>query len=263
MQKLKSILQPKLLRLLALSLVLFASLLLLVQDYGSHYMVTLGPISWDRESNSAEVHFYAANPSEPRRRIQVQGSWLMLRQIERVQDGDFLAVIKQRGENLFFERIYILSTPEVPGLQGPRLETGMRLDLAVGRKPVLVEMIGLDKFGYQLSLPTWAKKIMPDADKVYYQPGSFDTVKSVLEQDDSYVPDIYILDSQGRVAGVRSIAGSLITFPAFLRGTALVLYILALISGVASMLIYKQDHLLSLGRRIWDQVSIRGRNAAN
>ena len=264
MQKLKFLLKPKILRLLALGFILLASLFLLIQDnYGSNYMVALGPISRDKAESRADVDVLVANSGAPSlSRLEVTGPWLLLRQLEQFSvDTEFLAVIHQRGQKLVFERIYVLSSPQSQELQGPTLsgELNLDLDLAVGVKPQLVEMVGLNRFGYQLTQPVWAKQNLPGADMVYYQQGN-EAVKQILDGENmSFVPEIFILDDQGRVLGLRHISGRLLTVPEFLRLGAGWLYGLGLALGLASFLIYKSPLFISAGKRIWDQVSMRWR----
>lgn len=256
--------QPKILRLLALGLVLCASLLLLIQEnYGTQFLVALGPIRCSPDENIAEVDVLAAIPRETPGKIRVSASKLLLRRLEKyAPETEFFAVIQQRGERLIFERIYALATAEAPALQGPRWVPERELTLAVGTKPELVAMVGLDMFGYQLSQPVWAKRKLPGADMVYYQAGSF-PVKEILDGiEKNFIPDMYILDGQNRIVGVRKWAGRLLTLPEFLRQAALSLYGAAVLAGLGSLLAYKWPVLVSTGRRIWDQVSMRGRKAS-
>lgn len=259
----KLFLQPKVLRLLALGLILLASLLLLVQSqFGTTYAVVMGTIT-RAEEGKAIVNVIAAEPRTGQAELAVSASKLLLGSIEKAGEAEFLAVVNQRGSSLVFERIFLLSAPTGPGLQGPRSGTG-ELGLAVGAKPELVEMIGLDKYGYELSPPAWAKERLPGADKVYYQRGSMDAAKAVLDGLDPVVsPDVYVLDSQGRIAGMRNLGRRLLPLPEVMRRTALSLYGAALLAGLGSLLAYKWPQLAKAGRRIWDQVSMRGRKASS
>jgi hypothetical protein len=264
LQKLKYFLQPKTLRLLALGMILIASLFLLIQDnYGTEYMVALGPISGNQEEKSAEIKILVSNVLAPSR-LDVSASWILHWQLKNFNvDTEFLAVVHSQGEKLVFERIYVLVPPEALELQGPRWEAGMRLGMAVGTKPELVEMIGLDRFGYRLTQPAWAKQKLPGADIVYYQQGREAAVKNVLDGDSSYVPDLFLIDAQRRVMGMRQISGRLLTLPEILRQAALWLYILAVILGLSSFTVYKLPSLKSAGSRIWDQVSMRWRKPSS
>lgn len=265
MQRIKVLLQPKILRLLALGMVLVASLLLLIQyNYGAQYLVAMGRISTDPKTRSADVEVLATFPANGPKSIEVSASKLLLGNIEkRGPEKEVLAVIYQRGDKLFFERIYTLTEPEGIGLHGPNFGPEKQLTLAVGRKPELVAMIGLDRYGYDLAQPIWAKQKMPGADLVYQQTGIMDAARDILDGTNiDFVPDVFVLDSQTRIVGLRRIDGRLVTFPEFLRIAAVVLYCLAVLAGLGSLLIYKRSAIANAGKRIWDHVSIRGRRAS-
>ena len=253
--------QPKALRMLALALVLLASLLLLLQNYyGSTELVAAGRISAAGEK-TVRLEIAASVPLNERSIVTVNVSkQLRKKLLGQGDNAEFLAVINRRGEKLVFERIYMLSVPEDEDLKGVAADPG---PLAVGWKPELVEMKGLDRYGYRLAQPVWAKQKMPGANLVYYQAGTFDAVKEILDGGGTYCPDLYLMDATSQLVGIRQIGGSLLTFPEFLRRTALAFYVLAVLSAVGAVVSWKWTALANAGRRIWDQVSRRGRKASN
>lgn len=265
LQMLKAFFQPKVLRLLALGLTLLASLLLLLQyNYGSHYLVTMGTISWDGESKVAEIDALASHPIQAQRVITVSASKILLRSLEKAgPDAEFVVVLHQRGEKLVFERIHLLTPPEAEKIQGPNWRRGRHYSLVVGTQPELVEMVGLDKYGYRLKLPNWVQRKIPDANLVYYQEGMLDEAKAVLDGESDYQPDIFILNDKLEMVGMRTTAGKFWTLPEVLRLATLCLYGAAIVSGLASLLVYKWSALCNAGKRIWDQVSMRVRKASN
>lgn len=252
----------KFLRMLALGLILLASLLLLLQSYyGNTELVAVGRIR-AAEEKTVQLEISASIPGNGPSTVTVNLSRLLRKSIlKRGEDAEFLAVINRRGEKLVFERIVLLTGPEDHALQGAT--SAKSQTLAVGTKPELVEMVGLDRFGYKLAQPLWAKQKMPEANMVYYQAGTFDAVKEILAGGGDYSPDLYILDANSRIVGIRKTGGRLLTFPEFLRWAALVFYGLALVSAVGAFISYKWTALARAGRRIWDQVSRRGRKATN
>jgi len=265
LQRLKFLLQPKILRLLALGLVLLGSVLLLIQDnYGTHYSVVYGSISVDREDKAAFITVRAANSIE-HGNITVHASRLLLRSIEKAGDGaEFLAVVHQGKDKLFCERIYVLAAPETPGLTGPRNDSGKRMTLVVGTRPELVAMVGLDKFGYQLDQPVWAKRKMPGAVMAYAQNGTLDAVKAIMDgENQDFSPNVYLLDAQERIVGIRKTGRSLLTMHKFLRLSAVILYAAAVAAGLGSLIAYKWSAIVRAGRRIWDHVSIRRRKVSS
>lgn len=264
LQRIKVMLQPKALRLLALGLILFASLLLLLQSlYGTLYLVAVGQISRNSEGAGAVMEVMASHPIGHQGELAVSASGLLVRSIEAAgEDAEFLAVIHRRGERLVFERIFLVQAPTRQELQGTR--KSKVLGLALGTKPELVEMVGLDRFGYALSQPAWAKEKLPGADIVYHQQGNSDAIKEILDGgNQEFVPNLFLVDEQGTVVGMRSLGRRLLPLPELLRRTALVLYALALMAGLGSLASYKWTALSSAGKRIWDQVSRRGRKASN
>lgn len=263
MHKIKALLQPKILRLLTLGFVLIASLLLLIQSqYGSFHLVTVGTITRNPQDKGALIHVIASQPAGNRAEVAVSASGLLLRSIEGVgEDAEFLAVIHQRGERLVFERIFLLNAPEDRDLLGTR--QSRILGLAVGSQPDLVTMVGLDRFGYQLSQPTWAKEKMPGADTVYYELGSPDEIKEILDGVSQYVPNLYLLDNEGTVMGMRSLGRRLLPLPELMRWISMVIYGFAVLTAVGALLCYKWSSLVRAGKRIWDQVSRRGCKATS
>lgn len=265
LQRLKSFFQPKVLRLLALGLILIASLLLLIQDnYGNQRLAALVKMSGDPDAKSVEVEVLATYPQDPVKLVTVHASKLMISRIAKYEsDQEFLVVIHER-DDYFFERIYPLATPASASLQGPNFGAGRQFRFAVGSKPELVAMIGLDRFGYQLDQPLWAKLKMPGTDMVYSQTGTLDAAKDILDgESDAFPPDVYYLDNQDRIVGLRQITGRIITFPEFMRLAAMWLYAAALLAGLGSVISYKWSAISRAGRRIWDHVSMRGRKASS
>lgn len=264
MQKIQALLKPKILRLLALGLILIASLLLLIQGhYGSFHLVTVGTITRNPQDKGAIIQVTAAHPANAQAELAVSASGLLLWSIERVgEDTEFLAVIHQRGERLVFERIFLLSAPEDRDLRGagkPR-----SLGLAVGSRPELVAMVGLDRFGYQLSQPTWAREKMAGARTVFHELGNPDEIKEILDGvNKDFVPNLFLLDDEDTVLGMRSLGRRLLTLPELIRRTSLVLYGLAVLAALGTILCYKWSALVRVGKRIWDQVSRRGRKASS
>lgn len=264
MQRIKVLLQPKILHLLALGLILIASLLLLIQSrYGSFHVVTVGNITRDPHGKGALIKVTAAHPANTQAELAVSASGLLLWGIERAgEDAEFLAVIHQRGEQLVFERLLLLGAPEDKNLRGTG-KSRIR-GLAVGSQPELVAMVGLDRFGYQLSLPFWAKEKMAAASTVYHQLGNPDDIKEILDgTKQDYVPDVYLLDNEDTVLGMRSLGQRLLPLPELLRWIALGLYCVAVLAVLGALLSYKWSALVSAGKRIWDQVSKRGRKASS
>lgn len=253
--------QTKVLRMLALGLILLASLLLLLQNYyGDTEMVAMGRILAAGEK-SVQLEVAASYPGNGPSAVTVNLSRLLRKSIlKRDEDAEFLAVINRRGEKLVFERIFLLTAPE-KALQEPTAVKS--LTLAAGTRPELIEMVGLDRFGYQLAQPLWAKQKMPAANMVYYQAGTFDGVKEILDGGGDYSPNLYLLDAKSRIVGIRKTESRLLTFPEFLRWASLAFYCLALVSAAGAIIAYKWTALASFGRRIWDQVSRRGRRASN
>ena len=254
--------QPKALRMLALGFILLASLLLLLQNYyGSTELVAVGQISAAGEK-TVRLKVAASVPVNEQSSVTVNVSRLLRKKLLGQGDNaEFLAVINRRGERKVFERIYILAAPEAEDLKGVVAdEPG---PLAVGTKPELVEMKGLDRYGYRLAQPVWAKQKMPGANLVYYQTGTFDAVKEILDGGEPFCPDLYLMDANSQLVGIREIGGSFLTFPEFLRRTALTLYVLAVLSAIGAVVSWKWTALANAGRRIWDQVSRRGRKASN
>lgn len=254
--------QPKALRMLALGLILLASLLLLLQNYyGSLELVAAGRISSSGEK-TVQLKIAASVPGNGQSSVTVNVSRLLRKKLLGQDDNaEFLAVINRRGEKLVFERIYILAAPDNEDLKG--VAAANPGTFAVGTKPELVKMIGLDRYGYRLVQPVWAKQKMPGANLVYYQAGTFDTVKEILDGGGAYSPDLYLMDGDSLLVGIRRIGDSFLTFPEFLRRTALTLYVLAVLSAVGAVISWKWTTLANSGRRIWDQVSKRGRKASN
>lgn len=251
---------PKIMRMLALGLILLGSLLLLFQDhYGDTELVAVGGIR-PGAGNTVQLEILASYPGNGPGTVTVHLSELLRKSIlKQGKDAEFLAVINRRGKNRVFERIFVLSPEEA--LQGTTAVKS--LTLAVGTRPELVEMVGLDRFGYELAQPVWAKQKMPAANIVYYQAGTFDAVKEILDGGGDYSPNLYLLDAKSRIVGIRKTGGRLLTFPEFLRWASLVFYCLALVSAAGALIVYKWTALARAGRRIWDQVSKRGRRASN
>lgn len=251
--------------MLALGLVLIASLFLLIQDnYGSQRLAALVKMSGDPDAKSVEVEVLATYPQDPVKLVTVKASRLLINSIAKFEsDQEFLVVIHER-DDYFFERIYPLAVPDSASLQGPNFSAGRQFRFSVGIKPDLVAMIGLDRFGYQLGQPLWAKLKMPGTDMVYSQTGTLDAAKDILDgESDAFSPDVYYLDNQDRIVGLRQVTGRIITFPEFLRQAAVWLYGAALLAGLGSMISYKWPAISRAGRRIWDHVSMRGRKASN
>lgn len=264
MQIIKVLFQAKVLRWLALGLVLFASLLLLIPSrYGSLHLVAVGTISRDPSGGGAIIDIMAAQAKDSQAEIAVSASSLLLRNIEQAgEDAQFLAVVNQRGEKLVFERIFLLTAPEDLELQGE--PESKNLGLAVGSKPELVEMVGLDRFGYKLAQPIWAKEKMPGCDKVYHQQGNPDLIKDILDGNNGdFVPNLFLLDGEHTVVGLRRLGQRLLPLPELMRRAAIWLYGLSLVAALGSLLSYKWSILVSAGKRIWDHVSKWGRRAAN
>lgn len=263
MQKIKALFQPKALRLLALGLILFASLLLLVQSrYGSLHLVAAGRISRNSSGAGAVMEVAACHPATDRAELAVAASNLLLRSIDAAgEDAEFMAVIHQRGEDLVFERIFLLHAPAQRELRGA--SRAKILGLALGAKPELVEMVGLDRFGYALSQTAWAKEKLPGADTVYHQRGNSERIKEILDGNGDFPANLFLVDEKGTVVGMRRLGRRLLTLPELLRRTALVLYGLALLAGLGSLVSYKWSALTRAGKRIWDQVSRRGRKASS
>lgn len=265
MHKIRAFFQPKVLRLIALGLTLLSCLLLLIQaNYGSQRLVALGHLSGNGASKSIEVEILAAHPAESAKRITVDASRLLIRSIGKYDsDTEFLVVVNERKQK-FFERIYVLTKPEGGHLQGPRFDSGKQLVFAVGTKPELVAMVGLDRFGYNLSQPIWVKQKMPEADMVFCQTGTLDGVKEIMDgNSQDFSPDVFYLDSQDRVVGIRKISGRIVTFPEFMRLAAICLFCAAFLAAAGSLIAYKWSTLAKAGSRIWDQVSMRGRKSSN
>lgn len=260
--RLKKLFQPRSLRLLALGFILFGSLLLLWQSYyGETVLVAQGKVRWAPD----QTVLFAINSSVPGggpEAVSVTLTPLLRISIQKWgEEAEFLAVINRLGDKLIFERLILLEEPAEAQLRGPN--SGGAVTLAVGTKPELVQMVGLDRYGYRLVQPAWARKKMPGADRVYYQAGTFEPVKKILEGGGSFQPNLYILDEKSRVVGIRRLGASLATFPQFLRWAALVFYSLAPVSLLGAFIFNRRRELAKLGRRIWDQVSRRGRKASN
>lgn len=259
---LQKIFLPKSLRMLALGLVLLGSLLLLLQNYyGSTELVAMGKI-FPGEEKTAQMEIVASVPGNKADTVTVKLSKLLRKSIlAQGEDAEYMAVINQRGENLIFERVFLLTAPKEEDLQDQTAAKAQTL--AVGLRPELVEMVGLDLFGYQLHQPVWAKEKMPQANKIYFQKGIFQGVKEILDGGGSFSPDLYLLDAEARVIGIRKTGSRLLTFPELLRWGAVVCYGLAVLSGVGALLACKWSGLVKWGRRIWDQVSKRGARSSS
>lgn len=258
----KKLFSPKYMRLLALGLILLGSLLFLLQSqYGSTELVAFGQV---RPGAGKTVQFdvIASVPGDGPDVYQVSLSDTLRKALRRQgEDAEFLVVLNRRGKKMFFERIYVLSQPAEEALQGPKDYAD--LSLAAGVRPELVEMIGLDRYGYQLVPPIWARQKMPEAGKVYYQEGTFEAVKKILDGGGEFTPNLYILDAKSRIVGVRRTGPRLLTFSETLRLGALVSYLLALVVPGVAVIARGRGKLASWGKRIWDQVSRRRRKSTN
>lgn len=258
--QLKQLFAPKILRLLALGFIFLASVFLLLQSlYGQTTMVAVGKVRF-AEGKTVHMEIAAASPSRPAETITVTLSRMLIQSILKNENTEFLAVINQRGQKFYFERIYELELPEEAVLQGP--ETSSWQSIAIGSDPELIEMIGLDRWGYQLKQPTWAQRFAPEARKFYYQRGTFDPVKTIIDGDGDYTPNLYILDSRSRVIGLRRIGRSHLTLPQFFRLLSLGFFGLGLLLAGTAFILYKRTSFANLGSRIWDQVSRRGRKVS-
>jgi len=257
LQRFKVLLRPKYMRMLALGFVLLASLLFWVQSrYGPVHNVVVGNIRRGEQAGIAVVDVMAAWQAGPKE-VEVKASGLLLGSIDRAgENACFLAVIVRRGDELVFERLRLVASPPAADLPGPRHMSGI-LRLVVGKRPELVEMIGLDRYGYRVVPPAWAKEKMPGADMVYQQQGTWDAAKDVLDGNRDYSPDLYVLDSKERVVGMGTLGRSLLTLPEFLRRCALGFAAAAVLAAAASQIIHNRAALARLGRRIRDQVSMR------
>lgn len=257
---LKKLFSAKILRMLALGLILLGSLILLLQNYyGSTELVAMGKIR-PGDGKTVVMDVVASVPGKANTITVKLSSLLRKKILAQGEDAEFLAVVNRRGENLFFERIYLLTAPEEISLQDhaiPKAQT-----LAVGRRPELVEMIGLDIFGYLLQQPVWAKEKMPQANKVYCQEGIFTGVKEILEGGGS-IYDLYLLDAETKVVALRKTGSPFLTFPEFLRYAAVVCYGLAVLAVAGALLAGNWPALAKWGRRIWDQVSRRGARSSS
>ncbi|HBI57340.1 MAG TPA: hypothetical protein DDY38_10980, partial [Firmicutes bacterium] len=109
----------KFLRMLALGLILLASLLLLLQNYyGNTELVAVGRIR-AAEEKTVQLEISASIPGNGPSTVTVNLSRLLRKSIlKRGEDAEFLAVINRRGEKLVFERIVLLTGPEDQALQG-------------------------------------------------------------------------------------------------------------------------------------------------
>lgn len=256
----KQLFAPKILRLLALGFIFLASVFLLLQSYyGQTTMVAVGKVRF-AEGKSVYMEVVASFPGKPPQTITVTLSRMLLQSILKKEDAEFLAVINQRRDKLYFERIYELELPEEVALHGP--EASGWQSIAIGTNPELIEMVGLDSYGYQLKQPVWGQHFAPQANKFYYQRGTFDRIETILDGDSDFEPNLYILDSKARAIGLRRIGRSFLTLPQFFRILSAVFFGLGLLLAGVVFFLYKRTSLASLGRRIWDQVSKRGRKAS-
>lgn len=254
----KKLFSAKILRMLALGLILLGSLLLLLQNYyGSTETVAVGKIR-PGDGKTVEMEVIASVPGN-KASITVKLSQLLRKSLHAKGDAEFLAVINRRGENLFFERVFLLSAPEDESLQDNA--TASPETIAVGSRPELVEMIGLDIFGYQLRQPVWAKEKMPQANKVYCREGIPGAKEYLAGGGGEY--NLYLLNAEEEIVGLRKTGSRLLTFPEFMRWGAAVCYGLAVLSGAGALLASKWSAVARWGRRIWDQVSRRGARASN
>lgn len=257
--RLKKLFNLKILRLLALGFIFLASILLLLQGYyGKTELVAVGKIRF-AEGKTVFMDVIASSPGMRSETVTVHLSRMLAQSILRDGETEFLAVLNRRGNGLYFERLFELEAPEDSKLLGP--QTPGWQTLAIGTKPELVAMVGLDRYGYQLKQPAWAKRLIPEADRLYYQRGTFDSVKAVLDGDE-YQPNLFILDGNSRVVGLRKIGRAHLTLPRFFRLAAAALFCLGFLLGAVILVLYKRTILVSFGRRIWDHVSRRGRKAS-
>lgn len=252
----------KLLRLLTLGLILLGSLLLLLQSYyGETEIIALGKVRIGA-GDTVQFDLLAPYPAEQATACAVTlAKPLRNYLLKQGKDTEFLAVLNRWRGKLVFERIHLLTEPTAPDLQGPK--NFQNMTLAIGTKPELVEMVGLDRFGYRLVQPAWARKKAPAADMVYYQAGAFAAVQGVLAGEEEFKPDLYILDGSGRIVGIRKIGKSLLTLPQFIRWLACVSFAFAPVAAGAAYCLSKRSALKSWGSRIWDHVSKRGARAAS
>lgn len=260
----KLLVLPKTLRMTCLVLLLLASLLLLVQDnYNRPRLIVLGRAAWDQSANVAVINSYISWPGGQGARLEVPGDRYVLSQFNDFpNDTEFLMVLRQSGDKLSFDRIFALEVPEHSTLEGPRWEIEPRLDIVMGTAPQLVEMVGLDRFIYQLRQPLWVREQLVDIDRVEYQEGRPRAIKEMLDGDISiFNPDVWLVDAGGRVTHVRRVGEELFTWPGLVRSIARWGYYLAAATALLAILTCFRAEIVWVGRAAARRVRAKAKTA--
>ncbi len=237
---------PKTLRLLCIVMLLLGTLLLFLQDnYGHSRLVVLGRAAWDRSENVLIVNTYISWPSVEEKRLELSASRSVMRQFNDFPvDTEFLMVIRSSGGNQVIERIFALELPEHSTLSGPRWEIEPRMSIAVGSNPQLMEMIGLDTYVYQVRQPVWAREQVPGNDQVMFHETNPRVIKSMLDGNISvFDPDIWLMDTGGRVTHVRKIGATLFTWPELIRSVSRWCYGLAGFFAISAFAMHYRSFL--------------------
>ncbi|MTI96855.1 MAG: hypothetical protein FH749_15505 [Firmicutes bacterium] len=242
----KALLQIKFLRWVTLGLLLFASIGLLVEaNYGQRTEIIAGYL--DAEDENVVISVVAG---DSRNQITVPAGSLIRRQFEEQTEQMYLTVLRIAGNKVFFDRIQSLDPADINTGLGDNLS-----QVAVGVRPVLTEMIGLEQYIYGLRVPIWARDIA--ADRVSYHQDMNPEVKEFLDGELAVEGDVFLLDSQGRIGSVALLGEEFLTLPGFLRKTVRVLLYAAALGAFFTVLAYLWPSLAKKGRAIRDQVSNR------
>ncbi len=244
---------PKTLRMLCMIMLLVGTLLIFVQDnYGHSRVVVLGRAAWDRSENVLVVNAYISWPSMQERRLELPSSRPILSQFDDFPtDTEFLIVLRRSGTQQVIERIFALEQPVHNTLSGPRWEIEPRMGIIVGSNPQLVEIIGLDRYIYQVRQPVWAREHISGNNLVLFQEDQPRVIKSMLDGNTKvFDPDIWLLDAGGRVTHVRRIGTVLFTWSGLALSLAFWSYGLACLLALLAVIMHYRLLLAGLCKAV-------------
>lgn len=237
----------KLLRWSCLILLLLGSLSLLFSaNLGSGERLILGRVVWEQSQGQAAVTILTDSHGDSlEKKIMIPTSFILKAQLDKFpHDQEFLVVLSRVGGRVLFQRIMPLELPS-EDIPGPHWDTAPQLNVVVGTKPKLVELIGLSIRNYQVSQPAWYREHFAVTNRVGWEQGRNEALLEMLAgEHGEFVPNLWLVDSQNRVVNVRRTGPSLLTWPVLLHRTGFLLYLLAIVPAGLALLFNRWPGLL-------------------
>jgi hypothetical protein len=237
----------KIFRWASLVLLLLGSLSLLFSaNLGSPERMILGRLTWQgSEGQTAVTILTDSHQNSLEDKIMIPSSFILRNQLNRFpHDQEFLVVLNRIGGRVLFQRILPLEYPpeNIPGIHW---DTAPQLNVVVGTKPKLVELVGLSVRNFQVTQPVWYREHFAFTNRVGWEQGRHESLLEMLAgESQEFVPNVWLVDTQNRVFNVRRTGPSLLTWPVFLKRTGFLLYLLALLPAGLAMIFKRWPGLL-------------------